>query len=570
MVDSDGRTDGVHSRRKRGIEIGCHIVTLLVGTMYLLVFAMVLRTGYLSWIGILIGILLTAPTVISPILGLAGWRRLSTVLTWVGTGVPILAALVMQASLMRAHRDQGDWRPYRFDDELAAIEAKRAVPDAENAAHRYESLFADMDLTEEPNFISNGDIFRDEIKKRPWERADYPQVSAWLDSHSELTDELMAIGEMGKCRWPVQADRFDEYTVPCDKLRHCVLLLMAAGNQDLGEGRVTEALEKYLCAVRIGNHVHQQPSEVDLVAGLSYERGGLEMLRYVLVQSDLLDEQIGRIADCLPPAADLWAEEWARLREFEKLQYMNLLGRLYEVDTAGKVQFARALVMSPKDERERNWFPRAYWFLSMPRDPHRVRRIAERYFGQVDRDVGLGRLQSPGGERDDHASLNDLLKVVCNPHRWAIELWFFNASEYAEHRRRYIPCITVRRGTWLVLGLRRYRASHGVWPRVLDEVSPYVPPEAFSDPTTGGAFVYAPEGDNFRLYSKGLNHIDEDGRNGYVRALDRSEDDIPLWPPLPAREPEPYDEESDRKALEAIYGKDYVEMLMRSDPNDRH
>ena len=48
-------------------------------------------------------------------------------------------------------QDKGTWHPYRFDRELAAIEAKRAVPEAENAACSYQSVLADVELTEEPD-----------------------------------------------------------------------------------------------------------------------------------------------------------------------------------------------------------------------------------------------------------------------------------------------------------------------------------------------------------------------------------------------------------------------------------
>jgi uncharacterized pyridoxal phosphate-containing UPF0001 family protein len=40
-------------------------------------------------------------------------------------------------------------------------------------------------------------------------------------------------------------------------LNHSVKLLLAAGNRDLGEGRVAEALTKYFCILRIADHLHQ-------------------------------------------------------------------------------------------------------------------------------------------------------------------------------------------------------------------------------------------------------------------------------------------------------------------------
>ena len=123
--------------------------------------------------------------------------------------------------------------------------------------------------------------------------------------------------------------------------------------------------------------------------------------------------------------------------------------------------------------------------------------------------------------------------------------------------------MTERRATWLLLGLRRYRDAHGAWPQTLDAISEYVPAEAFLDPTNGGAFVYTLDGDSFKLYSKGPNRVDEGARHGYVKALDKIENDIPIWPP-PV--PEPKDKLTDDellKQMKEIYGPNYVETYMK-------
>jgi hypothetical protein len=60
-------------------------------------------------------------------------------------------------------------------------------------------------------------------------------------------------------------------------------------------------------------------------------------------------------------------------------------------------------------------------------------------------------------------------------------------------------------------------------------VSEYVPAEAFIDLINNGSFVYKLTDENFTLYSQGKNGIDEGGRWGYVRALDKNQDDIMIW-----------------------------------------
>jgi hypothetical protein len=566
MSEQDRQTDAVRTRWVRIAGKVARIVHLLVAVFWLLVFALMVRTGYLSWIGLTVGAVFVGSVTISPLLGWAGRRRWETVAGGVHLGMIVLAAIVGLSTFL-GPQDKGTWRPYRFDDELAALEARRAVPDAENAAHRYRSVFADLDLANQPDFLFAGSFLREEFEKQPWKASDHPQVSKWLDSQSRIIDGLIAIGAMEKCRWPVRADTYDAYTVPYRELRRSESLLLASGNRDLGEGRVTEALTKYFCILRMADHRHQQPSQVDSLTGFHYERDTLERIRQVLVQSSLPEADIAQIAGHLPLAADPWPEEWQRLSELEELHYLNLLGRLYEVDEKGHVRFAQKIVISPGDEREQKdptRIPRVYWLMSMPRDPRAARGIVHKYFATFNRRVGSSRPPQPAEEkRSSRASVNDFGKAVCNTYRWGLEMMFFNERKYIQDRQWYIPSFTARRGTWLILGLRRYHDAHGAWPQALDAISQYVPAEALVDPTNGEAFVYVTDGDGFKLYSKGLNRIDEGGRSGYVRASKEVEDDIWIWPP-PAPAPEPSDDEL-RKQMEEIYGREYVETYMKKD-----
>jgi hypothetical protein len=381
---------------------------------------------------------------------------------------------------------------------------------------------------------------------------------------------------MEKCRWPVRADIYDAYTVPYRELRRSESLLLASGNRDLGEGRVTEALTKYFCILRMADHRHQQPSQVDSLTGFHYERDALERIRQVLVQSSLSETDIAQIASHLPPAADPWPGKWQRLSELEKLHHLNLLGRLYEVDEKGHVRFAQKIMLSPGNEREQKdptRVPRVYWLMSMPRDPHPVRGIVDKYFATFDHRVGSSCPAQPAqDERSSRASVDDLSKAVCNAYRWGLEMMFFNEQKYLQDRQWHVTPFAARRGTWLILGLRRYHDAHGAWPGTLNAISDYLPAEALVDPTNGEAFVYMTDGDGFRLYSKGFNRMDEGGRSGYVRASKKVEDDIWIWPP-PAPAPEPSEDkltdDEMRKQLEQIYGKSYMEAIMKDKGSDK-
>lgn len=568
--DRESDQDRRAGRKRIARTIG-RVIELLAGAVWLLLFIAVLRTGYLSWIGIAVGTLLAGSAVVSPLFGWAGKKRLG----WVGFVVHVGFVALLILSGVRAMYRSGDndaWHPYRFDGELAAIEAKRAVPDAENAALRYDALFARMDGNDEPNTIFSGVTVRDEFGTRPWKSVDHPQTSRWLDSQTGLIDELLEIGTMEKCRWPIHADADAGDAVPRKELRRGVQLLVACGNRDLGEDRIESALIKYFCVLRIADHLGQQTSTMDYLTAFGCEISAQQMIRHVLIESHLPVGLIAKIADHLPPVTDPWPQEWEALSEAERLRYMNLLGRLYEINDRGTVRFTTDLMPVFVDKfqsDDRDWtfkIPPLYWLMTMPRDPQAVHRLVDEYFAAFD--PMLTSEHMPQTEADGLPPLlPELPRMFCNPYRWLWELTTFNDVEYAQYRRHLATGVVSRRGTWLVIGLRRYRDAHGAWPEGLDAVAEYVPAEALVDPMSGGAFVYVLDGDGFRLYSKGVNRIDEGGRYGYVKALDMSQDDIALWPPVPP--PKPADEESRKKELEDIYGKDFVEAHLKHKGSDK-
>ena len=88
----------------------------------------------------------------------------------------------------------------------------------------------------------------------------------------------------------------------------------------------------------------------------------------------------------------------------------------------------------------------------------------------------------------------------------------------------------------IAIELRRYKDKNGRWPTNLQEIKSLAPPEIFIDPLNRGSFAYRLAGETFKLYSKGRNKIDEDGRHTskhdpYLLEVDVKEDDILFWTP---------------------------------------
>ncbi len=576
MPEQGRQTNDVARTRRQRIALAVlHMVGLLGGLFWLLVFVAVVRTGYLSSIGIALGALLTVPAIMGSVAGLAGRRRLEKLLSsvWVGTIILIVIAAILAWVWPES---RGPWRPLSFDKEVAAAEAQRAIPDEENAARRYEAALAGVDVNDRASFISRAGHAYGGLAEASWKSEDYPEAAQWLDLHAEAIGKLLWIGDIEQCRWPIYANSDCRWTVPYRKVNYGIWLLTLAAERDLGEDRPQEALKKCLCLLRIADHLYQQTNEIDFRSAFHCERAALQMCRCLLVGGGLSQQHLQAIGQRLPTAVDTWHQDTARLLAFDELRFAQFLAPIYEINRDGKVRFASSFGRlddgtrpGKSVARSRAW--RLYWLMNMPLNPEGVWAIARQESAALAQFLQQGPASCAAHARDylSEPSLGPMGEVLANPARWWAHDSCFPKWRYADFAQYYAKEMAQRRGTWLVFGLRRYHDAHGTWPPTLDTISEYVPAEAFVDPTGGEAFVYVHDGHGFRLYSKGLNDLDEGGRDRYVEALDRVEDDIWLWPP-PV--PEPEDNLTDDemlKQMEQIYGKEFVETYMKDQGSDK-
>jgi len=106
----------------------------------------------------------------------------------------------------------------------------------------------------------------------------------------------------------------------------------------------------------------------------------------------------------------------------------------------------------------------------------------------------------------------------------------------------YLTGLAARRGTHILIALRRHNNRTGHWPKSLDEIRSSLTKEILTDPQNNGPFVYRRTKDDFTLYSKGKNKIDEAGIFSFIPGS--GADDWPIWPP-PARENKVSEESTD-------------------------
>ena len=103
-------------------------------------------------------------------------------------------------------------------------------------------------------------------------------------------------------------------------------------------------------------------------------------------------------------------------------------------------------------------------------------------------------------------------------------------------REHYLRQLASRRGSRILIALRRYRNTNDRWPQTLDSIKNLVPEQILVDPINNGSFVYKLTEEDFTLYSKGENNIDEGGirkitvdPNG-LEWLKTEKDDWLIWP----------------------------------------
>jgi len=454
---------------------------------------------------------------------------------WLCVGVVVIALIIW---VFLPDETQG-WRPYTFDEELAALEAKRAIPDEENAARIYNELLGDYN----PNVCPvdpNADVQLLLPVREPWKSNEHPRLAQWFkDKQGEIT-QLLEASEIDKCRFPIETDitGYTQQQVRLARMRRWAYWLVTMANNDRGEGRTDEALKKEIAVLRIAQHQYQQPTIINLLVGVAIESFGIQQVKRVVATGDAGEQYLKTIEQTLSEIEYDWAGDFPRVLDYEKLLVMNIWAICYEVNKDGRVRLTRNLMEAitpvlPEDMQDKPMITYAQrklakafmillWFY-MPSNPKEIGKAVdtayEKYNEMLKPDYdwskepgkySIDELVSFGLDwrRDIEHSVHTLEETLHNMH-------------YA-----YLLVTSDKRGSRIMVALRRYKNKTGHWPESLDEVRDLAPEEIFIDPLNNGSFVYKLSDENFTLYSKGKNGVD----GGGTCDDEAGADDRPIWP----------------------------------------
>ncbi|MHC4345746.1 MAG: hypothetical protein ACYSUP_13805 [Planctomycetota bacterium] len=231
-------------------------------------------------------------------------------------GVVMLAAAVLLALLWFSEL----LTRRSAEQQLAAIEAARAIPDEQNAALIYTELAATTDLaSNQPRFLAS------EARTEPWLSADHPEAAQLVKNHQVTIRALQETRTKEQCRFSISNDPTAQShrSQLVRKMNFWGLLLILGANNDVGEG------------IQMAKHLYQQPTMNCWKAALGKESLALANLSRLIVAGTLKETDLARIEDLLPATADKWAENWPTIRTVEEL---------YEQDRPEEFSFLHRLL----------------------------------------------------------------------------------------------------------------------------------------------------------------------------------------------------------------------------------
>lgn len=424
---------------------------------------------------------------------------------WLSVSAVVIALIIW----IFLPEDSEGWRPYTFDKELAELEAEYAIPDEENAALIYDELFEtfDIDSNQPDFFVKSKPSSRDE----PWFSKDHPETARWLESQQDTIEKLLQAAKKNKCIFLPIIDGHmvsSEYVKRLSRVRMCAFILVSAVNNDIAEGRTDAALEKLFCINQMAEHMKQQHVMIHHLVGLAIERIALEQLNRFVIEGQPSPEHLLLISDSIIGVENNWADDWPKILDFEKLYAKNMLCSIvYEKNSEGKVRLNRG-ILSLTDEQFPQKFPPPTYsrrkllkaktiinWLYYPSKPEKVAKAIDENFEK------LYAMAEP--DFDWSRETDQPRKFWKCIFRSSIES-FINISKSSNHRinKSYLRNLSLRRGSLLLIAIKKYEIEHSTWPDSLNAIKSGVPAEAFIDPFTGEPLQYENHGESFSLFAE--------------------------------------------------------------------
>ena len=465
---------------------------------------------------------------------------------WGGTGIVVIILIIW---VFLPTETEG-WKPFTFDEEIDAYKAQFAIPDEENAALIYNKIFDNYDSNViEPNLVDEKTY--DLIGEKFWSSKDYPAAAELLKEQENTIRTLIEASKIDKCSFPLTTNIF-EFGHPLEdliKIRHLTRVLIWSANNDVAEKRIEAALEKYNCVTKIGKHMCQQPTTLDCLVGMAIENLAIRQLKKFVVLFDSAETHLCSVDEMIGSIKHDWSHDLPKFLNNEKIMTKTFLSLFYEINKEGKIRLSRYSMaklkpQSPEEFQAKPFLQRKaiktstilVW-LFMPSTPQKAAKIIDEAF---EKNYAMADPEFDW-EKEHKTPLSfvfdkwGFVRIKFNYHFLADSMAdMISVTHYKTHDC-YLKMLATKRGCLLLVALRRFKDAEGTWPQNLEQIKGYTNAENFIDPINDGSFVYKLTDDNFTLYSRGKNNIDESGEDETKWDPNTTEtkvlkDDWLIWP----------------------------------------
>lgn len=344
--------------------------------------------------------------------------------------------------------------------------------------------------------------------------------------------------------------------LPIAEMRQWAFMLAAAANRDWGERGLDASMAKQLAVLKLGTHLSSQPETLFSLTGAAVEILAMEQFNRAMVLGDVDSSYLEFAEREVATLQTDWRSVFGALVDHERLRTKNLvIAGFYQVNDAGRVRYSRdpfGLSRHPLHaSRVGYWEKRAGrmggimgWFV-LPSDPAKVSEAIddayEKHAPAIDlKSETINQLGS---------SVSLLLKADWSRFQWNFGCFADVMASMGQENLAGLQTVlrkaeTTRRGTLVIVALRRHKDERGAWPQESEAAKAYAKDAIMVD-AWDRPFVYKRSADGFVLYSTGNNGVDENGesRTEYDEETFTSTvlaDDVRIWPPKGrAGEPEP-------------------------------
>ncbi len=487
--------------------------------LFVLLLAMLLIAGLIfkaPWkVNTLLAILIITPTIIP--------RRIRKYIYL--TFALVLVALTIWIFLPE---DDEGWEPYVFKNELAALEAKRHVPDEANAALVYNRLLDNYDFDGFDYGMS--ECLPEDVSDYARRQFELQAIGGPEADVEETIQTLLEAAQFEKCRFEVAHSLFvvDNQFEYGRALTQWAVLLASSAEEDVLSARVGKAVAKYEAMLQMANHAYQQATTLDFLIAAAIEGTAIDGLNKIVMSGLLADGQFLTIEKKLASQGFNWQSDWASVLDHEKLSTKNTAAIAYEMNHRGRIRGARnplaslSIAESLDEEIPCKALQKMgavfLWFF-WPR-PSEIDKAANEAFAPY---YAMG---DPNYPWPDYPWLAEPPELKTDFSMSPLTYVTPVSSTFYRLHDIYLQTLCRRYATRILIRLQRYCRTNARYPETLEKMQDNAGNDIFIDPTNAGSFVYRPGDDGFRLYSKGKNGVDDGG----VRDWESGADDILIWP----------------------------------------